>query len=183
MKILYVGRDNETVSSYCPGSLVCMAILEKLHADIQVQDCHILRESTVFPEWLNGTPIFIDRDVGVPLRGKEAVRHLQALLKEEEEAMKYEEQQQQLKAKAKAPSQGASPRMAQPVPPSRQPAEEEPLEVNAIDSGEEPMDAMANGAGNAPLRDDKVTDDELQRFMEARKQSPATASAQIAMVT
>ena len=189
MKVLYVGRDRDDPSEFCPGSLVCMSLVEKLDDDaIQIQDCSILRQSQELPDWLNGTPILIDRNSPMPLRGTQAVRMLQSILKIQDERRSARAARPE---KPKPPPRGAMPRM-QPIA-TRQPSsqsqsherQEQPppnfglLGTNDNEDDEddvEPMDTMSNGAAaNVQIRDDKVTEDDLQRYMEARKQSAASA--------
>ena len=203
MRMLYVGRDRDNPSEFCPGSTLCMSIVEKLHTEIQVQDCTVLRQKKTLPEWLNGTPIFVDQTTNSgPLRGKDAVRALRAILNnealqqppdnEDEEAVRYVQPPPRGGGVA-----GAVPRM-QPAA-TRQPSTR-PRAPNAVHRssdeppqtstdgiaplGEDnldelPPDTMANGTiTNAVIRDDKVTDEDLQAFMEARKQSPASATPQ-----
>lgn len=184
--ILYIGRDKEDLSQFCPGSLVCMSLVEKLQSKVQVQDCHILQQSRQLPSWLNGTPILVERNNAVPLRGTTAVRTLQELLKEQRESSHATAQQT---AHMQKP-QGAMQRM-QPQA-TRQPGAKESLQEHRAEmqqqmqqqqrqlqndesEEDEPLDTMANGQ-NAQLRDDKVTENDLQRYMEQRKQSPASAS-------
>lgn len=187
MRVLYVGRDRAKPDNFCPGSMVCMSLVEKIEVSIQVQDCSVLRRHQRMPDWLNGTPIYVDQDEdAVPLRGTEAVRALQMLLsnqapQEEEDA-----------APTRQAVSSAVPRM-QPMttrePSTRPPRAEMIPHRNNGDSDvvrpdemaddELPPDTMANGESNdnnAPISDGKVTDNDLQRFMEARKQSPAQPS-------
>lgn len=178
MHVLYVGRDRDDPSEYCPGSLVCMTIAEKLdNVEIQIQDCNILRQSQQLPEWLNGTPILVERADPRPLRGTDAVRFLQSLLRQQERVVEPAPTK-------KAPPRGAMPRMEPQT--TRQPGKPRDVERSseqfseAVDeeSEDEPMDTMTNGASNAQIRDDKVTEQDLQRYMEARKQSSASAPVQ-----
>lgn len=153
-----------------------MTLVEKLDSDVQVQNCTVLRQSTTLPAWLNGTPIYVDQDAGYgPLRGGEAIRALQELL-ETERAEKNEES----RGRAPARPPGAPPRMQPSM--TRQPSEQSREDAPAttmppqMDEIDEAMDTMANGASsNAGVSDAKVTDDMLQRYMEARNSSPASA--------
>ena len=181
MKVLYVGRDRDEPTEFCPGSIVCMSITEKLETPITVQDCSILRKTQTLPEWLDGTPIYIDQADPLPYRGTDAVRMLQAIQRTETTTRREAPEP----PAAPPPASRGAPRM-EPPKQTRQPAEtkrrdpDQPLPPDASldDAGEYdsealPPDTMANGASNAPLRDDKVTEEDLQRFMEMRKQSPA----------
>ena len=187
MKVLYVGHDQYEPSEYCAGSTVCMALVEKLSNPIRVQNCDILRRHQELPDWLDGTPILIDEEDQHPLRGTQAVRYLQACLRREEK-MQMERaqappvtQQQHVATRpmSHAPRmQPAQTRQQKPDAPSNPEmvVESAMLDSEQIDTAQ---DATANGAGmeNIPLGTGKVDDNDLQRFMEARKNSPASAGA------
>lgn len=199
--MLYVGRDRSDPNKFCPGSMVCMSLVEKIQTPIQVQDCSVLRRHQRMPDWLNGTPIFVDQGGDAePLRGTEAVRALQRLLSAQPLDEDEEDDDDVVVAEPR-PSGAAMPRMQQPIAtrePSARPTRTDivpppPLSGGAsgqvarpddafasIETTEDELlpDTMANGtsgSSNAPVRDGKVTDDDLQRFMEARKQSLASA--------
>lgn len=205
MKVLYVGRSNIEPDEFCPGSLVCMSIVERFQEQIQIQDCSILRQNQKLPAWLNGTPIFVDQTQGVPHRGSDAVRELQRLLKEESLGRRQvsndddDDDEPAVPAK-RAPPRGAiqqaPPRMAppaqtrQPSDRPRVPTKQAPPVVNPNgglgpehmgtadddDVNDDGFDATANGQNlNAPIGDNKLTDEDLQRFMQQRNSSPASA--------
>lgn len=76
MIVLYIAHDLTDNDEMCPGSTVCISIVDKIEEGlINVQDCDILRESKDLPEWLNGTPILVDDNEGVPHKGKDAVKN------------------------------------------------------------------------------------------------------------
>lgn len=189
MHVLYVGYDRRNPQEFCPGSLLCMTLLEKLSTDdVRVQDTRILRQTEALPDWLNGTPILVSADDNVPYRGTDAVRVLQRMI---ESAPTVASPEHVVAPASKA--RGAPPRM---VPqPTRQPSaaprtnhvESRPpqsatLTADAIQDGGPDLDAlppdtMENGkVENAAIRDDKVTDEDLQRYMEQRKNSAASAN-------
>ncbi len=181
MRVLYVGHDRRNSLEYCPGSLVCLSLVEKISTDIQVQNCSILRQSTALPDWLNGTPIYVDQGMNSgPLRGTDAVKALQELLEMEKRDEVQEDTLTARPPSMKQRPQGAMPRM-EPLmtrQPSERPKEryQETVQVPEPPIDDEAPDTMENGASNAPISDSKVTDDMLQRFMEARKNSPASAA-------
>ena len=176
MQVLYVGRDSEDPDAFCPGSITCMALVEKIEHDITVQDCSILRETQALPEWMDGTPIFVDRANPTPLRGTDAVLMLQSIVKTQEKKTAPQAERRQpagAAAHRMQPLNTRQPGNKAPVP-QQQPTSSFSEDENGAD---EPLDTMANGStANAPIRDDKVTDDDLAKFMEARKHSPATAT-------
>lgn len=196
MKILYIGHDKTEPAYYCPGSTVCISLVEKLSQRVRVQNCDILRQHEDMPDWLNGTPILIDEEEQHPRRGTEAIRYLQHMLKQEEklvsEATERNEESISPSA-ASRPVVHAPPRIEarqtrQPSSrPRTQPRELSREEIeSAMIEEEEPdtaQDATANGNvgalnSNVPVGNGKINDDDLQRFMEARKNSPASASPQ-----
>jgi hypothetical protein len=195
MKILYIGHDRTEPDYYCPGSTVCISLVEKLSQRVRVQNCDILRQHEDLPEWLNGTPILIDEEEQHPHRGTEAVRYLQQMLKQEEK-MTFEATERNREPTAPPASKPvihAPPRMEpqQTRQPSSRPRtqarESSKIEVESamMEDEEEDtaQDATANGNvntlnSNVPLGNGKINDDDLQRFMEARKNSPASSSPQ-----
>lgn len=194
MKVLYVGHDNTEQNEFCPGSTVCMALVEKISTTIRVQNCDILCQHQDLPEWLNGTPILIDDVTQEPYRGTQAVRVLQKILKMEEaaRARKAEKidrpppppQKPVTAARTVAhapprmdPAQTRQPsleRQAGTSVPQEQAVESAMLDEEELDTAQ---DATANGSvENVPVGSGKIDDNDLQRFMEARKNSPASAA-------
>ena len=184
MRVLYVGRDRANPESFCPGSMVCMSLVEKIQLPIQVQDCSVLRRHQRMPDWLNGTPIYVDQSTdATPLRGTDAVRALQTILSsqlptEEENDPPPPPQSSAVPRMQPMATREPSARPPRPdiVPPPVSNKQREVVRPDDAADDDLPPDTMANGTtSNAPMRDGKVTDDDLQRFMEARKQSPASA--------
>ena len=205
MKVLYVGRSNSDPEDFCPGSMVCMSLVERFREQIQVQDCSILRQSQELPPWLNGTPIFVDQTQGIPHRGSEAVRELQRLLRSETPTSQSrrpsdpdDDDDNQPSSPRRAPPRGSvqqgPPRMAPPAQ-TRQPSQQPGIPVKQPSTpvsclGPESMgaakddevdddgfDATDNGStSNAPIGSEKLTENDLQKFMELRNSSPASAA-------
>lgn len=146
MIVLYVAHDLTDTEEMCPGSTVCLSIVEKIQENlINVQDCDILRESKHLPEWLNGTPILVDDNEGVPHKGKDAIKKLRMIASTNPR-------------KVKASSQ------AQSVPePGDDLNDDFKLDIQQLEE--------------APSG--KVTEQDLQRYMEARNSSPAGQNAKI----
>lgn len=188
MKVLYIGHDFGEPSEFCPGSTLCLALVEKITTiPIRVQNCDILRKHQELPAWLNGTPILIDDEDEEALRGTQAVRYLQSVVRREEETVREEAPSQTAGGRIAAqatprltPAQtrqpSARPRGDASQPPREQDVESAMLEEEELNTAQ---DATANGAGmeNVPLGSGKIDDTDLQRFMEARKKSPASAGA------
>ena len=174
MKVLYVGRDNNSPTEFCPGSLVCMSIIEKLrHAEITVQDVSIIRKNASnLPDWLNGTPILIDQDDGHPFRGKYAIQELKNILAADKK-----------RETPAAPRQGGMPAHNMRMVPelTRQSAEKTDMFPGESDEDDEANTSnfeISNDdtVQNVPIRDEKITEQDLQKFMEMRKSSPAAAN-------
>ena len=153
---------------------------------INVQDTKVLRKRANLPEWLNGTPILIDDQEGRPLRGMQAYRYLQDLVQQEESQAHTRTNTVARKAVSSvAPTRidpevtrqpSASVRQRSAAPP--QPPSTEPYDENDHEEEEDmPQDATAYGhAAERSYSNDKVTDDDLQRFMQQRNASPASAT-------
>ena len=148
MIVLYVSRDIQDPEMMCPGSIVCLAMIEKIEENlINIQDCDVLRKSKVLPDWLNGTPILVDDERGVPYRGKDAIKQLRILQKQHP---------QRKKSKATEENKNST-------------------DLNDLNSDFQmdvkPIQETSNG---------KITEQDLQRFMEARNSSPAGQNAKAA---
>lgn len=133
-----------------------MALTEKIRSKIITQDCEVLGKSHPFPDWLIGTPTYVDEETySRPLTGSEAVKALRILKSQEEEN-------------------------GHPVPDEKG-AETGSREENAFESVqdaelEEGGDATSNGANASTFTNGgKVTEQDLQRYIAARNSSPASA--------
>lgn len=185
MKVLYVGRSKQDPTEFCPGSLVCIALLEKLDEQIEVQDCSILRQSQELPDWLNGTPIFIDRNNPEPKRGSDAVRALQHLVASQGSASKATQRNAQVSQQSSGNTRMQPELTRMPGNPRENITRHEPAESNTdvLPFGgfddDDKMDATSNGAQpNAPISNEKITEQDLQAYMQMRNSSPASASSQ-----
>lgn len=179
-RVLYVGRDKHYPDEFCPGSVVCMALVDQVETKIEVQDCSILVKSTQLPEWLNGTPIFVDRDDPDPRRGREAIQALREILSDERRRQDDHRVSVSAKAAVRAPQ---PPTRMQPEVTRTGAAKESDVlygrgEEEAASAAVDDDFGDLSGDGNVPIRDDKVTEQDLQRFMEMRNQSPAAAKPQ-----
>ena len=193
-RILYVGRDKYNPDEFCPGSVVCMALVEQIATKIEMQDCSILIQSTELPDWLNGTPIYIDDVAGEPLRGRDAIHALRQILNEERIQNAQQEDEKALnKVSAKQTRTEVKGRIDPEVTRTGALKEAEVLakretkhapaqsETFADDDDAPEHDAdfgPLSGDGNVPIRDDKITEADLQRFVEMRNKSPAAAKSQ-----
>lgn len=176
--VLYVGRDKHRPADFCPGSLVCLSIVEKIQQsdiDVQVQDCTILKQSQQLPDWLNGTPILVCRGEDLdPQRGRAAVDALLELRRRQESGAALGRQ--------KAPSSSRPPPARIEAVQTRQHAAQadlppEPPMGFADDNVFEDEEEMVGGSSsvNAQIRSDKVTEEDLQKYMQQRNLSAASA--------
>ena len=132
MNVLYVAHDKDDPSEMCPGSTVCLALVNEIKEGyINVQDCDILSQTKALPDWLNGTPIVINDEDGIAHRGKDAIKKLR--------------------------------QFSQLMPRASDSSQSEPAS-DLFSMTELPPQSEASS---------KVTEEDLQRFMELRKQSPA----------
>lgn len=203
MIVLYVAHDHLDPDELCPGSLLCREVVKKLDAEIVVQNCDLLRSEKNLPEWLNGTPILARDDGSLPLRGREALQHLRLMLREQERVGSSS-------AAKSVPTEGRRPKRgtgetqrrpdgddlqtrvrsaslvasdaAKPVSAARHEAKS-----FAFDEQEDegPLDTLANGSvgANAPIGTGKISDEDLQRYVNARNQSPASANPEAQVVS
>lgn len=145
MIVLYVARDIESTEDMCPGSTVCLSIIEKIEEGlINVQDCDILRESKELPSWLNGTPILVDDNEGIPHKGKHAIKKLRSIAATNPKKVKLRTNPSDMTESGDL-------------------NDDFKLDVQQVD---EPSSG-------------KVTEQDLQRYMEARNSSPAGQNAKI----
>ena len=100
----------------------------------------------MLPDWLNGTPILIDDDEGIPFKGKEAITQLRKL--------------QKLHPRKERNTKNV-------------PHTEEKDDLNA-DFKMDVQQVEETSSG-------KITEADLQRFMEARNSSPAGQNAKSMM--
>ena len=184
MNVLYVGSDKYDNELMCPGSMICLALAEQIPDEIvSVQNCDILRktDNISLPDWLNGTPIFINEDEGIPYRGRDAVNQLKRVLSSvlqknktsrEPIQMSMGQQMQPSMGQQMQPtmSQQMQPTMSQQMQPSmgqtsantEKDSLEDHFKMDVVVQDEEP-------------RSGKITEQDLQKYMELRNNSPASA--------
>ena len=159
--VLYIGKDNHDPSVFCRGSKVLLDLIKPYESQTLIQDVEILLEKGVnLPEWLDGTPILVDMSTKQAMKGSEAARYVQDLQKKES----FEKSSQR---------ESDSP-----------PSMEEMTGVLA--SGERllhedtnfdpaPPDAETMKLTN---RDEKITDADLEKYMEMRNRGQPPAPSQ-----
>jgi hypothetical protein len=157
MKVLYVARDQTDSSEMCPGSTACLAILKSLPEDmINIQDCDILRQSQALPDWLDGTPLYIDQNEGIPHRGRLAIKALQKKLK------MYTKSTPVNVPNVEKKQDDPAPRITTDANNFATPNLEDDFKISV-----EPMSDDTSSS--------KITEDELNRYIAARNQSSASA--------
>ena len=169
MKVLYVARDLSNPEFMCPGSLACLAVMKNIPPDVvNIQDCDVLRQSQEMPDWLNGTPLYIDQEDGIPYRGKTALQILQSI-SESYSVREKEVQVEKPKSKRSMPPQQQRSETIPPPSPKR-----EEIGPSSLDDDfkmeVQPFEESTNS---------KVTEEDLQKFINARNQSPAASQPQM----
>lgn len=71
--VLYVNQSKSHKDKYCRGSEMCLESVGSSDM-VHIQDIMSLKQrGAAIPEWLNGTPIIVDRDTSQAYRGTSAV--------------------------------------------------------------------------------------------------------------
>ena len=153
--VLYVGPDAVDPRIFCPGSRSCIPLAEQL-GDINIQNVRtLLDEGVRLPGWLTGTPMLVDMENRQAHKGTDALNHLKRLCGSRDGA------------KERPPSHDEMNGVL--------PAGEAHLHG---DGGlEAAFAAPANAHGESSrFSDEKITEESLQRYMEARNGNrPAAA--------
>ena len=78
--ILYVAKHYEK-DEYCIGSQKCISLIHSKNIDsIKIQDVNkLISENIKLPNWLNGTPILVDKKTGEVFKGTDAVQKINSL--------------------------------------------------------------------------------------------------------
>lgn len=183
MRILYVARDKNVPGQFCAGSMACLKLAEELDdTQLTVQDCNVLRRSQALPDWLNGTPILVEDVDGIPYRGSDAVRTLAQIVASHKAS-------RNATASSEAKSYSLRPACSR-VPP----AEDAPFK-NANNAARRPRTPETKaGKDDAPfgdeqepspfqtvlssgtqeLRNDKITESDVQKYMAQRNSALPT---------
>ena len=145
--VLYVAHDHVDPTMFCRGSRRAVRIAEPIKEDVLVQSVDVLIEKNVdIPSWLNGTPTLVDTDSKTAFTGSQALERLETAVHGDG-------------AKAKTPQ-------------SLNDMEGVAASGARVSFAED--DAFA-GAGDATvaegLTDSKVTDEDVQRYMQMRNKS------------
>lgn len=194
MNVLYVSADKQDDSLMCPGSIVCIALAEKIPSNrISIQNTDIIRETTSdLPEWLNGTPILINESDGIPHRGKDAIKQMHLIIDSlpDPEISHGNTQIQTQKQMSNTQMSNTQPALSKNVQSmednirSTQPIQS--IQENVSNKSPENMlddHFKIEVSPQIETRSDKVTEQDLQKYMEIRNQSiasvqPAPTSSQ-----
>lgn len=79
--VLYVARSKVDPTQLCRGSELCIQeISERGLSDlVTVQEVEKVRQQVPLPPWIDGTPILVDTEEMIPLRGSVALRELRRM--------------------------------------------------------------------------------------------------------
>lgn len=152
--VLYIAQDASNKTIYDRGSRICMDLLadtEGLETGILVQNTDVLRQRDVdLPDWLTGTPSFVDVRAKKVFRGTEAIERLREVVASATEDG----------AARNARANGGVEGMTAPG-------------QRFVDDSSEFSSATP---GTGEVREGKVTESELQAFMAARETAIPTSS-------
>lgn len=78
--ILYVAKHYKK-DEYCIGSQKCISLIQSKNIDsIDIQDVNkLINENIKLPNWLDGTPILVDKETGEVFKGTDAVQKINKL--------------------------------------------------------------------------------------------------------
>ena len=157
--VLYIAQDRADNSIYDRGSRACVGIIEASGVDVLVQNVNVLQEKNVtLPDWLTGTPSFVDIDSKQVFRGSHAIRRLR------EKVSKGRDGDEDRVATEKARKGGAADDVQGMLAPSQR-------FVTGEGSGDDDdpiSDIPSAQASGGTVREGSVTESELQAYMQQR---------------
>lgn len=189
--VLYVASDKSNPSQMCRGSSQCISVAKhpSLKQNVLIQNVDILRRKQPLPSWLNGTPILVDRTTNQIIKGSPAID----TLKDMQRQVSSQENEIFVEVHGKpGPSSSARDDRVensgrrdelQPTPPSARgptvdlPNVETMGYAHEEDSPPSDLFSIDTEAARASesARSEKVTEEDLQRLIEAREKSiPST---------
>ena len=180
--VLYVGHDKLQPQQYCPGSTACLKLAKVISKDVLiVQDCGVLLEKDVtFPRWLKGTPTLVDRESSNVIVGSEAIEYLRQMKASTTQAAPrgaegHSVQNAHTMPEAQRPTVAVERSAERPrddfsAPAGSPSVEMETIEPTEASGGANTEEAFAPQVDPSQLieRDGKVTEDDLQKFMQQR---------------
>lgn len=160
--VLYIAQDRRDSSIYDRGSRACVGILETSAVDVNVQNVNVLQEKKVpLPDWLTGTPSFVDVASKQVFRGSHAIQRLREKVAERE-----------------APK-GAPEKPPQDEEVRGMTAPGQRFVVGEEESDDPITDLPSARAGGGTVREGSVTESDLQAYMQQREAAMPAAKAQV----
>tara|TARA_B100000787_G_scaffold167828_1_gene155319 strand:- start:1703 stop:2188 length:486 start_codon:yes stop_codon:yes gene_type:complete len=152
--VLYISSDNRDSTQFCYGSRECLKFVDPIKEDVTVQHVDRMMEAGVqLPEWLDGTPILVNTMEKTAHRGTDAYEYLKSIKSGNTQEPEEEEESGFLNG----------------VMPDG--------EMYLHEAGDEiDLDHSANSAETQIInetKEGKVTENDLQRYMELRNKSGA----------
>ena len=163
--VLYIAQDHNDVSIYDRGSRACVEIVSMGDIDVLVQNVNVLQEKKVaLPEWLTGTPSFVDVTAKQVFRGTHAIQRLREKVVEKSERASAQEKDEPDAMKEQV--QGMT------APGQR-------FVTGDSDHDDPITDIPSAKAGGGSVREGSVTESELQAYMQQREAAmPKTTGQQ-----
>jgi hypothetical protein len=182
--VLYVAHAVHDEDALCKGSTLCVNIAKSMHKRdmVAIQNVDILRKKQPLPSWLNGTPMLVDRTTNMIYKGTNAISEMKRLkmASSEEIEVEIQSQPQVIQTRGEVKRQPGEVKR-QPGEVKRQPEKEEEMGY-AHEEDDRPLDVfqMDTEAAMAAeeARSSKVTEEDLQKFMEARERSLPSGNVQ-----
>lgn len=154
--VLYIAQDHTDHSIYDRGSRTCVDIVSMGGIDVLVQNVNVLQEKKVtLPEWLTGTPSFVDVKAKQVFRGTHAVQRLR------EKVVQKSENATAAKEKLE------SPQRKEQVQGMTAPGQR--FVTGDSDDDEPISDIPSAQAGGGSVREGSITESELQAYMQQRE--------------
>lgn len=152
MFTLYVARDRRDPARHDTGSVLCLQLLPHLAPDtVSIEECTSKRH----PAWCRGTPTLYDIGTGDVWEGFDAIEALQTM------ALEFARKAPPAASAAGARRPPASAASATaPVTAASAPPGNDPWAITSIQEVEDEEEADGG--------DKKITQDDLQRFMQSR---------------
>ena len=162
--VLYIAQDRRDSSIYDRGSRACVDIVSTGDVDVLVQNVNVLQEKRVaLPEWLTGTPSFVDVTAKQVFRGTHAIQRLREKVVEKSEKASVPEQEPP--AAKKEQVQGMT------APGQR-------FVTGDFDNDDPITNIPSAQAGGGSVREGSVTESELQTYMQQREAAMPSKAGQ-----
>lgn len=165
--VLYIAQDHTDSSIYDRGSRTCVDIVSIGGIDVLVQNVNVLQEKKVaLPEWLTGTPSFVDVTAKQVFRGTHAIQRLREKVVQKSEPT----------ATAAKKEQGSPQRKEEQVQGMTAPGQR--FVTGDSDDDEPITDIPSAQAGGGSVREGSITESELQAYMQQREAAMPSKAGQ-----